>query len=372
MRHRLNYRLLILGVAASSMLLSGCLSSTYAIETQELERLASLPPEARTGKVRVVQRLSWSELPPAADDIDADEEATWYPEDHVYGTAHCHSLHVHHHSHGHIVFRSGRSSGGASSSSGGTARVTGTHAGSFNVGDQKAVAFVIVAAAGVATVGLVATEGARFDGYARLDPSHPLHLRRRDGSYQVVRLENLEPHHLDHVQGAVVDSELTDIQLGRRAPLDREGFAWKFELGGMQLRAPGEVRVTKPSALMELGYFPTQEFGLLSFVSLAGGNHLGGDLFGSRYGLTAEWMPLHMGRVHVGGYGIGGLGYDAAEGGDLVDQASQYWTVGGGALVELDLTTRLGLSVRAGADWQRHGGVWSEPAFMSTVGVSVY
>ncbi len=380
MSQRLIHRLLLLSLTALGLVLSGCLSSTYAIEADELERLASLPPDARSGKVRVVQRLSWADEPPLADDIDADEEATWYPEDHRYGTPHCHSLHFHHHSHGHIVFRSSRHSGHSGghaaarggTSGGGAARVTGTHGGSFNVGGQKAFAFVVVAAAGVATVGLVATEGARFDGYARLEPDHPLHLRRRDGSYQVVRLENLEPHHLDHVSGAVVDSELSDVSLGRRAPLDREGFAWKFELGGMQLRAPGDVRVTKTAALMELGYFPTSEFGLLTFVSLAGGNHLGGDVFGSRYGLTAEWMPLHLGRVHLGGYGLGGLGYDAAEGGDLVAQASQYWTVGGGALLEFDVTTRMGLSVRAGADWQRHGSAWSEPAFMTTVGVAVY
>lgn len=354
-------------VLALSLVATGCLSSTYAIPAAELERLASLPPAERS-QVRVVQRLSWAEEPPEANDEDADAEAIWYPEDHREGTAHCHGLGSHHHTGGHIVFIHG----GGGRSSGGKAQITGSHAGSFNVGGQKNLAFVVVAAAGIVTVGLVATEGARFDGHATLALHHPLHLRHHDGSYQVVRLENLEPHHLHDVRGGVVTERTEALDLGRRLPLDRHGFAWKFELGGLQLRAPDESLVTKPAALMELGYFPVQEFGVLAFVSLGGGNFQGGDVFGTRYGIATELVPVEVGRLHLGGYAWGGLGYDASEGGGLEARAAQYYTVGAGGLMELDVTTRLAVSLRAGADWQRRDDAWSDPAFMTTVGVAVY
>lgn len=379
MYRRNAHQILLPFTLALSLCVSGCLSSSYAIPAEELERLAELPPEQRS-KVRVVQRLGWAEEPPEAFEEDMDAEATWYPEDHSYGTGYCHSIGPHRHVHGRILVHvsgghhvgPGPAPRARAGGGGGKARLTGSHGGSFNVSGQKSLAFVVVAAAGVATVGLVATEGARFDGYAHLAPDHPLHLRRSDGSYQVVRLENLEPHHLSYVQSGIVTERDADVELGRRAPLDRQGFAWKFELGGLQLRAPNGDLPSKPAALMELGYFPAQELGLLAFASVGGGTHLGGDVLATRYGLSAEIMPLRFGRVHLGGYGWGGLGYDVSEGGALEDRAAQYYTVGAGALVEYDVTTRLAVTLRAGADWQRVHGEWTEPAFLSTLGVAVY
>ena len=80
-------------------------------------------------------------------------------------------------------------------------------------------------------------------------------------------------------------------------------------------------------------------------------------------------MPLTAGPLHVGGYANGGYAMAASNFGAGI--ATSGAGFGGGALFELDLTSRLALTVRAGADVARFDDGWS-PAASVSGGLAIY
>jgi hypothetical protein len=238
----------------------------------------------------------------------------------------------------------------------------------------KELAWVLLLAGAVITVGLIATEGSRYDGYVEVSEHHPIHLFRRDGSSEVVHLSELTRDDLRSLDRAVlVPYQADGASFLGRAPLDRRGFAWSFGLGQLEFTLPDGTSAPQWAGTMGLGYFPAQEFGLLGTLTLSGGTHKGGDTLSARYGLEARLVPLAVGPLHLGGFGWGGWSYDASEGGALDTQETLRLTVGGGGLVEVEVTTRLSLLLRGGVYWQRDRfGDLSDPAFLFTGGVEVY
>ena len=338
---------------ATLVTLTGCLASSYRVSEDELERIVEIPPEQRGGALRVVQRLSWDDEPPevAPDRVSCGDRSHYSGHLHIY--AH------HHHGHGGGAAVKGGSSGGGG--------------GGNSIGGGKEMAALVVVAAALFTVGLVATEGARWDGWVSVAPDHPVHLLYPDDTTSTVSLAELRAEDLDGPYEAVISEHRGwGMDLKRRAPLSREGFAWKFEMGSMELSPPGEARPMGLAALVELGYFPTQHVGLLGFLTLSGDTHEGKDVLAIRYGAEIQAMPLRLGRLHLGGYGAAGLTYDGVEGPTSPRRQSSDTMFGAGALAELDLSTRLALSVRAGLTWITRDGEVEDPTFMTTVGLAVY
>ena len=374
---------------AALVLVSGCLSSSYALSEDELERLVETPPSERGDSLRVVQDVGWSDTPGSSEHWTEVDCASHPDCDACYeggSGGHVH-LHGHGHAHHHRVYmRGGRrvvlirkpgppSSGGGSAKGGGGGSASGGGAsGGLNVGGQKELAVLAVAAAGIVTVGLVATEGSRYDGWINVHPDTLVHVEGRGGRVLSVPLSALSADDIaDARRAVIVNVNGEEVEFEGRAPLDREGFTWRMELGTMQLAAPQLEGALFPSAWMAAGVFPTQELGILGFAALAGGTHEGGDVFGTRYGLEVQAIPIDLGRLHLGAYGVAGLAYEEMEGGPLESEIGQVWMYGGGLLGELDLTTRLGLTLRAGATWADRGDEGAlEPAFMMSAGVSVY
>ncbi|MEO1273213.1 MAG: hypothetical protein AAFX99_34435 [Myxococcota bacterium] len=399
-------------VAVAAVALSGCLSESYAIPDDEIERLAQQSPAERSKRVRVVQRLYWEESPrPAAHRHDR-------------GCGHYHNHVVFHTSRypaphrttgqritkrtrtviphgggggsragspqaGRPVSGGGGAAGGPKGSRGAPNTGKGSNGrgaqggpkggggGGGNTGtinDGKALAAAVVVGAALFTVGLVATEGKRYDGWVEVEPDHPVHLTYRDGRTEVLPLSNLTPSAARDVRSAVlVDEHAYDFEFAGRAPLSRQGWTWKFEGGAMDLAMPTDGSTSlQPGALMELGYFPTQHLGIVGYLALAGGTHQGADVLGVRYGLGLQLMPLHVGRFHFGAYGMGGPSFDGIEGDDQRLTWRNDLAVGGGALMEVDLTTRLALSSRIGIHVVGPGTDTAVNTMMTTFGVAVY
>ena len=132
---------------------------------------------------------------------------------------------------------------------------------------------------------------------------------------------------------------------------------------------PGAT-ATGPAMNIQAGFFFTRQVGILANLGLGGGGVPQGLVPRHALGLELQAFPVGWGPFHLGGYGNGGMAITEV----LVGTTPTYVSgpsVGGGALAELDLTSRLALTMRAGASLSKLDGIWSS-AGMLTAGVAVY
>jgi hypothetical protein len=355
-------RIVAAGLRTASVLLSasGCLSQSYEVSTAELERMVRLPVADRGERLRVTQQTSLH-----SDGADP-EEAPALADDPALVTVGSGGAH----SHGRQ--RASRHSDW-DNDSGGTAE------------EALATAVVVVAAAATAAVTVGFTEGARFDGWMQAPVDHPLLLVENSGQRRWSRLDTLTPGDLRGVARAVLPDSAGDLQRLERHPLDRVGFVYQLEFGAES--APLGDPSLAASGRGGIGVMPAQRFGFLlgaAFSTARDAEPLdeGGSSstlsFDYRVFLQAEAWPLSVGRWHCGPYAE--LGYAWA----FVDRPLDSRTGEGpmlafGAALQLDWTTRLALTLRAGAAWLPSidtdfaGGAQSyrlAPAL--TLGVSIY
>jgi hypothetical protein len=400
--------LLALGFFAQTS--TGCLSHEHHISRNELMRLAQLPPETRGAQVHVVQDLgsrrgdAVEPPPPPPPPDEGGPGGSWNAQIdlHFSGNGYGHgggrgpssyggpsSVHAP------AVSASGPSGGSvgavrapavAASGSGGAspaggaptaARPSGGGGGGFNLsgggggggGNDGLVvlAVVVVAVAVFAAAGLAVTEGMRYDGDVAIAPGQILHLETSSG-HQEVPLGALTLDTAARASEAVVcdDEGWGLLRLGR-APLDRKGFAFKVDLGGMQTLLD-DYNVGGLASNIQIGYFPHRRFGLLGGLSLTGGVDPRGESFAKHsLSLEAQAFPVHLGPLHLGLAAHGGRMLVADAAGTSGEPA-----FGAAALLELELTTRLALTVRG--DWtesSRAGGGWT-PVRALSGGIAIY
>jgi hypothetical protein len=132
-----------------------------------------------------------------------------------------------------------------------------------------------------------------------------------------------------------------------RAPLDREGWNYSMYGGIGTYQSADGSKDTGTATTIQLGYFPMHEVGIVSSVFLGWrDNKLDQTLFESRYTLELQGYPVHTGPIQFGGYIGGGLAYrleDGIPGGNNSSTA-----LIGGAMMQLDINTRLALTARFG------------------------
>jgi hypothetical protein len=239
--------------------------------------------------------------------------------------------------------------------------------------DKGAAAAAALIAAGF-TIGMIGTEGARYDGWTQVHPAQPVHLIYAGGEQRAIPLYLLSAADLQGVDEAVISENDGRIDRLARAPLDRKGWAWRFDLGtagGTTYAA--DQRALGWGVLMSLGYFPLQSFGILLNSTLAGGDDSGISYLNTRLGLEADWLPLALWRFHAGLFGYAGRQWGWSSSFGMGEVSHTGSVLGGGALVEIDLTTRLALLVRGGLLQEYRDQGPSAPAmFLGTVGVSIY
>lgn len=229
------------------------------------------------------------------------------------------------------------------------------------------IAVVLAVVAVVAGVSLVASEGMRFDGYAELVPEQTIHIKNKHGIEGRVALGALTPYDAEMAEEATVkDDEDFGLGIGNRAPLDRRGPAFKVELGSSDFNL-GLQQVGGMASQIQLGGFFTRSAGLMLDIGLSGGSLCCSSLF-QRHSLAleAQVFPWSAGPLWIGAFAKGGA---AISNDSVTTQTGPIF--GGGALVEVALTTRLALSFRAGANAAHFDDGWSTAGTL-TAGFSIY
>lgn len=307
------------------MLASGCLARSYDVPRDELMRVVRLPPEERSKSLRVVQRFSTSEDPPEAPppNVTTGVMLGWRGPVNVGG-------HVH-------ASTSGGSSGGGGGRGGG-----GGGAGA----DKAAAALLIVVGAGVG-LALAATEGVRYDGWVEVHPLHPVHLRRGD-NWAWVPLAALDANLVDMSDEVVIAHDEGPWRELARAPLDRVGFTYAFELGSGGLDAADGSSPWGFLGRLSLGGFPIQQIGVVASLGLGWAVPASGTIFNARYALELHVYPVQVGPLSAGFYGQAGASYAEQDLGTTLTIDRHVPLVGGGVLGQLEIATRLALTVRGG------------------------
>ncbi|MEM9190995.1 MAG: hypothetical protein AAGF12_17550 [Myxococcota bacterium] len=315
-------------------LLSGCLGSNYTVDRDELYRLASIAPAERGQAIRGTQRFTTDRTPQATAPAPVDPRARASVGIHVIGVLPP-PIPGHHP----VPFyaRSRNGSGGGSVSGGGSG-------GGGGGGGDKLGAILLIAGSAFVGVGLAATEGMRHDGWVSTNPNHPVYLEGPGGEVYWVPLSQLDLGLAMWAREGVIDEEDGHIERGPRAPLDRVGFTFEMNLGGGLTASAEDVD-------SQLAFFGRPAFGAFPIQQL-------GFLVGLDIGVGAgvEWrphaeiqiIPFAVGPVHFGVYGQGGYLYGSVERNSGGTANASSWYAGGGMLVQLDLTTRLALTLRGG------------------------
>lgn len=318
---------------AAAVGLSGCLSTTHRIPHQELQRLAQTPPEQRGQRVRVIQGFVTDDQPPAAPRVQGGATVVVVGDVHVGGGHH----HVHRHRPNPKKLAKAKA--------------------------DKAEYYVILAA--LAAVGLAVTEGARYDGWVQVHPMHPVHLYGPNGEYGWVPLAQLTPETAAWARKAYIRPEEGPWRPLGRAPLNRRGWTYSVLLGAGQIPSSGDTNDAGFLSHIQFGYFPTGQLGLQADIAFGWReDELANTVLDARYALELDAMLLRAGKFHAGGYGqIGSAAlFDDGPGRD-----TRGVLLGAGVLLQLELTTRLALTGRAGIA-QAHG----ERVQEFTAGLSIY
>lgn len=303
-------------IGLTALIASGCLGNSYTIPKRDLAALSQIEPARRGDQVRVIQRFSTSDHPPEATPVHASTNIV-------------------------IVGGSGsRRRSGVSAGAGGIASKS-SKAAKGAAEDSK---FWIVLAA-VAAVGLAATEGARFDGWARLHPMHPVHLFGPYGEYAAVPLAHIDPETAAWARRAIVVESEGPWQPLARAPLNRIGFTYSVLMGAAEQPSADDSEGNGFMSHIQFGFFPSQTTGIQLDIGLGFRDNAAEEtIFDGRYALELDYIPVELGKLHLGVFGQVGIGVrleDGIQGGDR-----RGMLYGGGALAQLELTTRLALTAR--------------------------
>jgi hypothetical protein len=223
----------------------------------------------------------------------------------------------------------------------------------------------------LATIGMVATEGARYDGDVAMYPWQSVYLEDENGQVREVPLAQLTPADVATTEEAKVadDEGWGMMRLGRR-PLDRKGFAYKMDLGIFKSSSAG-VDADGMGLNLQFGYFPHRFAGLLGTWSFAGGtNSIDHSFYRNNLSLEAEVFPVHLWRLHLGAFGH--VGNQWAQEEDVGTRSGL--ALGGGGLLEIELTTRLALAFRADYTTAKVGpdGDRWQSGMLFSAGVAIY
>jgi hypothetical protein len=384
-----------------SLATAGCVSNEYVIPKTELKRLSLLPPSQRGMRVQVAQSLgSGGELSSDRGEVMADRDYAdkFAAYDQPESTSEPGSARVEINlrldglggrgraSLAHSSGPSGRGTGGwgarapssANTSSSGP-RSGGGGGGHFNFGggggggggdDLAVFAIIVVAVAILAAAGLAVTEGLRYDGFVQLHPEQPVHLKSIAGTVSTLPLAALTPADVAVTQEALVlDNEAFGFRFDHRRALDRKGFAFKVDFGSLDSLC-GCYSAAGLASNIQLGYFPHHRVGLLGTLTLGGGKNALDQTFQRHSAnIEAQVFPLQAWRIHLGGFGHGGLQVARDEFGTRTGAA---W--GGGAILEFALTTRLALTGRMDYTVARtapDGQSWASSTTL-TAGLAIY
>lgn len=340
---------------------SGCLSSSYHLAGEELNRLSRTAPEERWQAVRVTQGILDSDhppanaavLPPVPAPVLVMPQTYWY-RGRSWGVPSLWRRNA-----GGVGSVGSLGSGGFSSGSGGRG---GSSSGGGS-GPGAAVVAVVVVAAAASVFLLAGTEGARYDGWVGMPPDEMIYLQHDGGSVTAVPLYALTPELAASAHGATVYEGRHEryLRLGR-APLNRVGMTLQSGLSGAMVpRTDGFEPGLGGRAF--LGGYPVHFLGIGATADVLA-DFRGGLV--AMVGAELQVMPLLWGGVYAG---AGWSSISTEERPNAVGG----WYVRGGLHLELPLTTRLAASLRGGVarlDFGASTGALVMPEL--SIGLSIY
>jgi hypothetical protein len=340
-------RFSLLGLAPGLLVaLTGCPSLSHRIPRSELRVLSEAPPETRGERVRVVQSLGSADeppqpVPPVRVGVSVYVAAPIW----IGGTPRYHR---------HRAARPGHTSGGRGRF-GGRDVAKGAK--------EEAKAWLVVAA--VVAGALALTEGIRYDGWVKLHPMQPVHLWGPYGEYTWMPLAHVTPDVASWADRAVVRENEGPWQPLGRAPLNRRGFTYSLLFGASEVPVFGADPQAGFLGHIQFGYFPVHEIGVQADIAYSWTeDDLGATIFDGRYSLDVSALPLSAGVFSAGFYGQMGIA-SLSDDGVSFDEVD--YLLGGGGLLQLELTTRLALTARAGLL-----SVHDETLAEFSAGVSIY
>lgn len=315
----------------------GCTLRQYEVSHAELRRLAETSPAERGRRVRVLQQTAYDQ-----DELGVDEEEA-FDED------------------GALVIVL------ASSSEQGRSRESESDDDEDDEASTLAAgAALALLVTGVVLVPVAVTEGVRYDGIVEMTADQPLYLV---GADRWVRLEDLSPEDARASVRAVAPDWGGPITRLERRPLDRVGFGYTLELGGAALLPRQDERLAAYGGRLQLGGHPSQQLGVFVGGQFAYGSSSGDRLFLGKLFGAVEFFPAALGIFHAGVFAEGGYSHFVHSRGTSETAPGVYFSAG--PLVQLALSTRLALTLRAGMSsiattWER---VWLPEG---SLGVAVY
>jgi hypothetical protein len=379
--------------AAFAIATSGCLSTSHEVPRQELRRLAEQDPAHRGEAVRVVQLYANQahEPPP-----DRGPRAGASVHVHVSGGARTRRAPPREsrqqpaqrdhrqqepaqrdhrqqepaqrdHRQQEPAQRDHRQAESETQSQQGSSQTSPRRASSRDgeAADSAASARRLLIAAGVVAGALAISRGSRYDGWVDLADDHPIHLVGPRGEYDWVPLSQLSLDDATWARRAYIRPDDGRIQrLGRR-PLHRNKWTYSFLLGGGLVPVLDASPASGFLGRFDIGFFPAHEVGIgLDFAFGWTEDSQGATIYDSRTALQLQAFPFQANRLHGGFFVQGGVASLIDDG---IQQRSSTGLFGGGALLQLGLTTTLALTARAGMT-RAHG----ENLGDFTVGISVY
>ena len=156
------------------------------------------------------------------------------------------------------------------------------------------------------------------------------------------------------------------------APINRHGFSYQFGGGLDSLALPGFQNYRSFGFHFGLGYYPSRTFGILAHTRLQFSDEPLGAFYNVRLGMEAQWYPISLWRLHLGPFVGGGQSWSASAGAAMPTTSGARPYVSAGALAELEISTRLGLTFRFTEDWLPTAGP-DTPRFVNSwsVGLAV-
>lgn len=371
-------------------LLGGCLSTNFEVPRDELSRLTRVAPDQRGKQIRAFQRLELAEDPPPAPEwaMPAAPTATagldapvpeavpgggfapaapyyWVDWGPPYYSPYWRSSSYY--STGTDYYGPG-SLGGP----GGGGMGSSLSAGKMARDDTKAAIAAVAAIVLLSGLILATSEAMRFDGWVGVHPHHPLHIKTKHGNWYVVAVDALTSEDVARAEEAIlVAREGNGLWLRGRAPLFRPGLTFRMQGGLFNQVMPGGEVIGGSGGDVGLGFFPTQELGLLGVAGFSVGDARGGDFVSVRTGAEAQFWPIQASRFNLGAYGGGGVDFlQAGDGLTETDDKFAYYDFGGA--IEVELATRVAWLIRVGAH-VTPGKIFDDRwALQVGVGVSVY
>lgn len=308
----------------------GCLGSTYSVPKGELLALAVAPPQTRGGALYVEQGFA-GDGPPESCCISRSGGGG-----------------------GDVV---GVSGGGGDGGSGGSRP---SNSASGNIRDARAI---LIAGAAL-TVALAVNEGRRFTGWVAVEPDHPLYLRGPGGEYVRLALSDLDAGTAAWAQEGFIRADDGTLSRLRRAPLDRRGLSWTM-LGGTAQIGGATGIASGFMSHMQAGYFPLRQIGVAFDLGIGWRDADQDDAVYRIHGAgELELFPLAVGRVHAGAFAQLGLAARSDDGAGRDIASTQ---VAGGGLLQVELSTYLALTGRAGITQ-----AFGEHTTEMTLGLSIY